>query len=196
MEQIPLVLAVEIVHDEKTAAHQVLAQTRRLLALRVPAAAPRLLQEHPGIHIDVVVRERQVPTVGRHLDSRHALQGRKEVTFGFWIVRWPTMDCKNRASLRKPVDAYARRAMWNSASGGPPFGSGGGGLPNCALASSASRQAASASSKDLARIVRLLCHPRRSAAKLLEDYALARASMDSSSPTHLRRALEVDGRQP
>ena len=51
----PLVLAVEIVDDEKAAALEVFAQPLELLALRKPVALPRLLQEQPRIVEHVVV---------------------------------------------------------------------------------------------------------------------------------------------
>ena len=54
--------------------------------------------------------------------------------------------------------------MWNSASGGPPRGSGAW-RRNCAFASPPSRQATKTSKSDFVRIRPVLCHHRQSTAR-------------------------------
>src|SRR5262245_33122221 len=100
----PFVLVVEVVEDEEPAARKVFAQALELLALRMPVALARLLQEQPRIVEEVLVVERQMSAVRRDLDVRHALESRQEMRLRVRIVDRPpriAVAARARAAARR-----------------------------------------------------------------------------------------------
>ena len=158
----PLVLAVKIVDDEKTAALEVLAQPLELLALRQPiAAAPAAAETTTDSRRG---SRRRASSAGCRARPRYAScarpPGRKCASA--WASRWPTTGCTGRATLRSLCAQYASRAMWNSASGGAPWLGSGASRPNCALANAAEQANRNAEQERLrAHLTRTLPLPPR-----------------------------------
>ena len=80
---------MEIVDDEEPAAHEVLAQARGLLAVRVPLASTRLLENDPRVVEQRVVVERHGAAVVRDLNARHPRERGQEVRLRERIVDRP-----------------------------------------------------------------------------------------------------------